>query len=159
MPTGAGHTRSMARRGLVAGIVLIGMLAGGAQAQADIRFKGKSGQGRTVNFRTSDEGMVERFAISWRGNCRRPGFVFLAGTQTTPASPFEVSTRNRFVDVGGYRERLAGGRRARFRARTVGRRVSEHRWRGIFRITVRVTRRGKLLDRCHLRTRWRVRRV
>jgi hypothetical protein len=60
------------------------------------------------------------------------------------------------VDVGGYRQRLGGGRRAVYDARTVGNRVSERRWRGIFRIRVRVLRGSRLLDRCYLRTHWRV---
>jgi hypothetical protein len=101
---------------------------------------------------------MQRFAISWRADCRRPRYVYTSGTKTTPASPLEVSTRNRWLDVGGYRQRLSGPRVAIYRARTGGRRVSEHRWRGFFRITVRVMRRGRQVDRCHLRTHWRVRR-
>jgi hypothetical protein len=150
----------MSRQGLLTGIVLAGLMAGvNGAAQADVRYTGKSGQGRTVNFRTSDDGLVQRFAISWRADCRRPGYAFVSGTQTTPASPFEVSTPDRWVDVGGYRERLPGRRLAIYHARTAGRRVSDHRWRGIFRISVRVFRRGRQFDRCHLRTRWRVRRL
>lgn len=150
----------MTRQGVLTVLVLLGLVASGAGvAQADTRFKGKSGQGRTVNFRTGDDGLVLRFAISWRADCRRPGFAFDSATQTTPASPFEVSTPDRFVDVGGYRERLRGGRLAVYRARTAGTRVSERRWRGIFRIRVRVTRGERLIDRCYLRTRWRVRRL
>jgi hypothetical protein len=42
------------------------------------------------------------------------------------------------------------------RARTVGNRVSERRWRGIFRIRVRVLRGDRLVDVCSARTRWRV---
>jgi hypothetical protein len=150
----------MTRQGALACVVLGGLFASltGA-AQADVRFTGKSGQGRTVHFRTSDAGLMQRFAISWRADCRRPGYRYVSGTQTTPASPLEVSTPDRWVDVGGYRERLSGPRRAVYRARAAGRRVSEHRWRGIFRITVRVFRRGRQIDRCHMRTRWRVRRV
>jgi hypothetical protein len=81
---------------------------------------------------------VERFAIKWVADCERPGYVFRSGTQTTPRSPFEVHTRERFVDVGGYRERFRDGTRAVYDARTVGNRVSARRWRGIFRIRVRV---------------------
>jgi hypothetical protein len=125
-------------------------------AIADIRFRGESGQGRLVTLRTGDDGLVERFAIRWRAPCRRPGFFFREGTQTTPASPFEEHTRDRFVDVGGYRIRIENGLRAVFRARTVGNRVSERRWRGIFRITVRILRGDRLVDRCHIGTRWRV---
>jgi hypothetical protein len=148
------------RQGVLTGVVAVALVfALAAPAHADIKFVGKSGQGRTVNFRTNDAGLMERFAISWRGDCRRPGYFYRSGTKTTPASPLEVSTRNRWLDVGGYRERLRGGQLAIYRARAVGRRVSEHRWRGIFRATVRVFRRGRQIHRCHVRTGWRVRRV
>ena len=148
------------RRGVLTGVAAIALVVALAgAAHADIRFKGKSGQGRTVNFRTNDAGLMERFAISWRADCRRPGYVYTSGTKTTPASPLEVSTRNRWLDVGGYRERLRGRQLAIYRARTGGRRVSEHRWRGFFRITVRVFRRARQIHHCHLRTGWRVRRL
>ncbi len=148
------------RQGVLTGILVVSLMAALAgAAHADIRFKGKSGQGRTVNFRTNDAGLMDRFAIAWRADCRRPGYRFVSGTKTTPASPLEVSNRNRWLDVGGYRQRLGGRRVAVYRARTGGRRVSEHRWRGVFRITVRVFRRGRQIDRCHLRTRWRVLRL
>ena len=148
------------RQGVLTGILAVALMAALAgAAQADIRFTGTSGQGRTVNFRTNDAGLMQRFAISWRGDCRRPGYSYISGTKTTPRSPLEVSTRDRWLDVGGYRQRLRGRQLAIYRARTGGRRVSEHRWRGVFRITVRVLRRGRQLHRCHLRTRWRVLRV
>jgi hypothetical protein len=148
------------RPGVLTAIMAAAFMAALAgAAQADISFKGTSGQGRTVNFRTNDAGLIERFAISWRGDCRRPGYSYVSGTKTTPRSPLEVSTRNRWLDVGGYRQRLRGRKLAIYRARAVGRRVSEHRWRGVFRITVRVFRRGRQIDRCHVRTRWRVRRL
>jgi hypothetical protein len=148
------------RQGVLTAILAVALMAALAgAAQADIRFKGTSGQGRTVNFRTNDAGLMERFAISWRGDCRRPGYSYVSGTKTTPRSPLEVSTRNRWLDVGGYRQRLRGRKLAIYRARAVGRRVSEHRWRGVFRITVRVFRRGRQIDRCHVRTGWRVRRL
>jgi hypothetical protein len=77
----------------IVAVALMVALAGAAQA--DIRFKGKSGQGRTVNFRTSDAGLMQRFAISWRADRRRPGYIYVSGTKTTPRSPLEVSTRDR----------------------------------------------------------------
>jgi hypothetical protein len=127
-----------------------------AEAVADIRFRGKSTQGKVVTLRTGDDGLVERFAINWVGRCRDPRYVYRTGTQTTPRSPFEEHTRERFVDVGGYRERIGDGLRAVYRARTVGNRVSERRWRGIFRIRVRVLRGDNLVDVCRARTSWRV---
>ncbi len=143
-------------RRLAVPLALLMIAALPADATADIRFRGKTGQGRLATLRTGDDGLVERFAIRWRAPCRRPGFSFKTGTQTTPASPFEEHTRERFVDVGGYRTRIENGLRAVFRARTVGNRVSERRWRGLFRITVRILRGDRLVDRCHIGTRWRV---
>ena len=100
---------------------------------------------------------VERFAIRWIGHCQNPRVIYREGTQTAPRSPFEEHTRNRFVDVGGYRDSDIGdGLRAVYRARTVGNRVSERRWRGMFRIRVRVLRGGRLIDVCSARTTWRV---
>ena len=145
------------RRSIGVLAVLCLSLALPAEAIADMWFSGKTGQGRTVKLRTSDEGLVERFGISWRADCRKPRTVLTGGTKTTPRSPFEVHTRDRFVDVGGYRERLdTNDERAVYSARTAGRRVGERRWRGIFRITARVFRGSRQVDRCHLRTRWRV---
>jgi len=145
----------MKRLAMPLALVLIAAVP--AEATADIRFRGKSGQDRLVTLRTGDDGLVERFAIRWVGHCRDPRFIYKEGTQTTPRSPFEVQTRERFEDVGGYRDDDVGdGLRAVYRARIVGNRVSERRWRGIFRITARVLRGGRLVDVCSARTRWRV---
>jgi hypothetical protein len=144
----------MKRLAIPLALVLIAVVP--AEATADIRFRGKSGQDRLVTLRTGDDGLVERFAIRWVGHCRS-AFVYKEGTQTTPRSPFEVHTRERFEDVGGYRDNDIGdGLRAVYRARVIGIRVSEARWRGIFRIRVRVLRGGHLVDVCSARTRWRV---
>jgi len=144
----------MKRLAIPLALVLIAVVP--AEATADIRFRGKSGQDRLVTLRTGDDGLVERFAIRWVGHCRSP-FVYKEGTQTTPRSPFEVHTRERFEDVGGYRDNDIGdGLRAVYRARAIGIRVSEARWRGSFRIRVRVLRGGRLVDVCSARTRWRV---
>jgi hypothetical protein len=138
-------------------LALFLMAALPAEATADIRFRGKSGQDRLVTLHTGDDGLVERFAIRWVGHCRDPRHIYREGTQTTPRSPFEVHTRERFEDIGGYRDNDIGdGMRAVYRARAVGVRVSERRWRGIFRIRVRVLRGGRLVDVCSARARWRV---
>jgi hypothetical protein len=145
----------MKRMAVPLSLLLVAVLP--AEAMADVRFRGRSTQDKVVTLRTGDDGLVERFAIRWVGHCRRPRFVYREGTQTTPASPFEVHTRDQFVDVGGYRDNDVGdGLRAVYRARTVGNRVSESRWRGIFRIRVRVLRGDRLVDVCSARTRWRV---
>jgi hypothetical protein len=63
------------------------------------------------------------------------------------------------VDADTNRLRLRDGLRAVFRIRIAANRVSEARWRGIFRVNTRVLRRGRVVDRCYKRTRWRVARV
>jgi hypothetical protein len=65
-------------------------------------------------------------------------------------------TRDRLVDAGVTRGRIEDGLRAVARVRVAGNRVSERRWRGIFRVNVRVLRGGRVIDRCYKRTRWRV---
>jgi hypothetical protein len=125
-----------------------------ATALADVRFRGKSAQGRLATLRTADTGLVERFGIRWAADCARPRFIFLSSTKHLP--PYDGSTPARFVDADGYRDRLANGSRAVFHSRVVGNRVSARRWRGTFRVRVRVFRGSRLVDRCFLRTRWRV---
>ena len=140
----------------LAGLVVIAgfMALMSADAFADIPFRGKSGQERLATLRSDDAGMVQRFGIRWRAPCRRPGFRYLNMTKFVPA--YDVLTRDRFVDEGRYRQRLANGVRAILSARVAGTRVSERRWRGVFRIRVRVFRGSRQIDRCYARTRWRV---
>jgi hypothetical protein len=135
-------------------LALVLVVALPAQASADIGFRGRSGQERLVTMRTDDAGMLEKFEISWRAPCRQPGFRYTNATKQLP--PFDALTRDRFVDAGSYRERFDNGFRAILSARAVGNRVSEQRWRGIFRIRIRVFRGSTLVDRCYKRTAWRV---
>jgi hypothetical protein len=125
-----------------------------ADAMADVRFRGMTGQGRLTTLRTGDDGFFQRFGIRWRADCRKPGFVFTSSTKMLP--PIDASAPERFVDADRYRARYDNGLRAVFDARAAGSRVSARRWRGIFRVRVRVLRGSALLDRCYLRTRWRV---
>jgi hypothetical protein len=124
---------------------------------ADIRFRGKSGQGRLVTLRTSDDRMLERFGIRWSAPCRKPGFRYTTRTFFIP--PFDSVTSDRFVDAGVNRGRLGDGVRSVIDIRVAGNRYSIMRWRGIFRVRVRVFRGSRQIDRCYLRTRWRVRNV
>jgi hypothetical protein len=140
-------------------LVLAALTAGAvpATAGAEVRFRGKSGQDRRVTLRTDDAGMLTRFGISWRAPCRKPGIRYRNWTKLIP--PYDSATQDRFVDEGRYRERLGDGVRAILYARGVGNRVSDSRWRGIFRMRVRVFRGSRQIDRCYMRTRWRVHRL
>jgi hypothetical protein len=139
-----------------AGLVAVAgvMALAPADALADIRFRGTTGQDRLATLRSDDAGMVQRFGISWRAPCRRPGYRYRHATTFLPA--YDLLTRDRFVDEDSYRERFDNGIRAILSARVAGARVSERRWRGIFRIRVRVFRGSREVDRCYVRTRWRV---
>jgi hypothetical protein len=125
-----------------------------AEAAADIHFRGESGQGRLVTLRTADDGMLERIGVRWLAPCRRPTFTFR--TRSFFRAPFDSASRDRFVDAGVNRMRMRDGLRAVVDVRVAGNRVSEQRWRGVFRVGVRVLRGGRLIDRCYKRTAWRV---
>jgi hypothetical protein len=133
------------------------ILALAPTASADIWFRGKSGQDRRVTLRTDDAGTLERFGISWRAPCRKPGYRYRNWSAFIP--PFDSVTHDRFVDAGHYHQRLGGGIRAILYPRVAGNRTSDSRWRGIFRMRVRVFRGSRQIDRCYMRTRWRVRQL
>jgi hypothetical protein len=140
-------------RRLALPLALVLMVALPAGATADIRFRGKSGQGRLVTLRTDDGGTLERVGLRWSAPCDRSAGIF-ARTWFRP--PFDAVSPDRFVDAGSTRGRLEDGLRVVDRVRIAGRRVSEHRWRGVFRVRLRVLREGRVVGRCYKRTRWRV---
>ena len=123
-----------------------------AEALASVGYRGNSGTGGLVTLRTGDQGVPERFHIAWKADCVQPGYTFTSGTTVT--RPFDSADRTRFVDQGTYSSLLGNGIRAVFDARVAGDRRSRKLWQGIFRVSVRVLRGDKLLDRCYLRTRW-----
>lgn len=137
-------------------LAVLVVLAVPAEAAADISFRGKSGQGRLVTLRTGDDGMLERVGIRWTAPCGRQRAI---SARTWFAPPFDSVSRDRFVDAGSTRARIEDGLRVVDSVRIAGTRVSERRWRGVFRVRVRVLRGGRLIDRCYKRTAWRVRRL
>jgi hypothetical protein len=151
-PSLSGDSRSIKRFVLPLTVLVLAALP--ADAMADVRFRGETGQGRLATLRIGDDGLFERMGIRWRADCREPGFVFTSSTRVL--APIDASARERFVDADRYRARYDNGLRAVFDARAAGNRVSARRWRGIFRVSVRVLRGAELLDRCYLRTRWRL---
>jgi hypothetical protein len=82
---------------------------------ADVRFRGKTGQGRLATLRIDDDGLFQRFGIRWRADCRKPNFVFTSSTKMLP--PIDVSAPERFVDADRYRAHYDNGLRAVFDAR------------------------------------------
>jgi hypothetical protein len=134
-----------------------GLAALAGPAVADIRFEGRTGQGRVALLVAEDDGVPKRGAIHWQARCRRGGRV-VQGTGFS--RPLDLTTRRRIRDVGTYRtRRYPGGIRLTVRARVSGRKVGPRRWRGRFSARALVRRRGRVVNRCTVRgIRWRVRR-
>jgi hypothetical protein len=146
----------MRRLAPLAAVAGLAALAG--PAMADIRFEGRTGQGRLALLVAEDDGVPKRGAIHWRAHCRRTGVLLPQGTVFR--RPLDLSTGRRLRDVGSYRtRRFRDGVRLTIRARTTGRKVGPRRWRGRFSARVVVRQRGRVIDRCAVRgIRWRVRR-
>jgi hypothetical protein len=134
-----------------------GLAALAAPAAADIRFEGRTSQGRPALLVAEDDGVPKRGAINWRTGCRRGGRVVQG---TVFRRPLDLTTRRRIRDVGSYRtRRFPGGIRLTVRARVSGRKVGPRRWVGRFGARAVVRRRGRVVNRCAVRVRWRVVRV
>jgi len=145
----------MRRLAPLAAVAGLAALAG--PAMADIRFEGRTSQGRQALLVAEDDGVPKRGAINWRTPCRRGGRV-VQGTGFS--RPLDLATRRRIRDVGTYRtRRYPGGIRLTVRARISGRRVGPRRWVGRFGARVVVRRRGRVVNHCAVRVRWRVVRV
>jgi hypothetical protein len=141
----------------LAPLAVAGLAALAGPAMADIRFEGRTSQGRQALLVAEDDGVPKRGAINWRARCRRTGGRLIQGTGFS--RPLDVSTRRRIRDAGTYRTRLRDGVRLTIRARTSGRKVGPRRWRGRFSASAVVRQRGRVIDRCAVRgIRWRVRR-
>ena len=122
----------------------------GPVASADAKsYKGKTRQGRGVIVRTGADGVVASARIGWRAPCGQ-GLRYSANTVFR--KPLDVATTDVIQDAGSYRVRLRGGLRARITGTFAGQRdPATDRWSGTWAVKVRVTRRGKTVDRCQLK--------
>jgi hypothetical protein len=136
---------------------LAGLAALAGPAMADVRFEGRTSQGRPMALIAEDNGVPKRGRIRWSADCRQPGYTLRGATGFS--RPLDLSTRRRFRDAGTYRTRTPNGERLTVFARIRGRKVGARRWVGRFGAHVVARRRGRTLDRCFVRgIRWRVRR-
>ncbi len=146
---------------LASSVALCAALALPADALAAKTFRGKTQQNRAVSVVVGDDELVERVRITWRTRrCQLGGSRFQDATQFN--GPFDPSTADAFGDAGAYTVRDRGGIRSRVRIRLTGQRIFDaadppaERWEGTVRASVVVRRRGKVIDRCRLRsTGWR----
>jgi hypothetical protein len=138
-------------------IAVLGLAAVAGPAAADVRFKGKTSQGRQALLVAEDDGVPKRAFIRWQARCR--GGLTLR-QYTTFRRPFDLGTATRIRDVGTYRSRrYRGGVRLTIRVRLVGRKAGPRRWRGTFGARVVARRDGRAFARCAaLGVRWSVRR-
>jgi hypothetical protein len=136
---------------------MAGLATFAGAASADVRFEGRTSQGRLALLVAEDDGVPKRGAIRWQARCRRGGRV-VQGTGFS--RPLDLTTRRRIRDAGTYRtRRYPGGVRLTVRARVRGRKVGPRRWVGRFSARALVRRRGRVVNRCTVRgIRWQVRR-
>ena len=149
----------MVRRAVTAWLMVVALLAvDAAAAQAKV-FRGDTSQGRRASVVVGTDGLLRAARVNWRARCR-DGRVF---EKTIFSRPHDESTPDAFLDSGTYRGRSRDGYRLRFTTSIRGERLgtgARERWRGTFRAKVLVTRRGRYVDTCRLRTlRWRARLV
>jgi hypothetical protein len=113
-------------------------------------WRGKTEQGRTAWVRTGDDDRVQRVSVSWKATCEKGSYM----SRTVFLRPLDVSDEAEFEDSGSYRVSVKGGYRARHRVFVRGT-LEDGRWTGSFRVRTRVTKDGRLVDRCRLeRLRW-----
>ena len=123
-----------------------------APASADARvWRGKTKQGRMVSVRTGADDLVNQVRVGWRAPCQEGHYV----SRTLFPPPFDVSKKNRFEDTGTYSTETQDGYHARHTVFVRGRLRANGRWRGVFRVTARVRKDGRVVDTCRLkRVRW-----
>ena len=133
----------------LAAVALAALLIGPAASAEAKTYKGKTRQGRGVIVRTGADGVVSSARIGWRAPCGQ-GLRYSANTTFT--KPLDAATADVIQDAGSYRVRLHGGLRARITGTFAGQRdPATDRWSGTWAVKVRVTRRGKTVDRCQLK--------
>jgi hypothetical protein len=108
-------------------------------------WKGKTRQGRLAEVTTGADGLVSKARMRYRARCGdgkmlTSGVIYLA--------PLETSTTSAFRDGGTFRFKLPDGERARAQTRVDGGLRTSGRWTGNFRITVRITKKGKFVTSC-----------
>ena len=128
-----------------------------SQAVADKNFSGKSAQNRTVSLTTGDDNVLKTLRINWlTRRCAQSGARFQHITRFRP--PFDVATPDEFRDAGSFTVRDSGGYRSRVSITIAGRHAFDpanpaaENWSGTVSARVVVRRRGRVIDRCRLRS-------
>jgi len=143
-------------RTFVSSVVLIALALAPSQAAAqtaDKLFRGTTGQSKRVAVRVGAAQKVTRVTVAWIAPCRRGG-TFENDTVVSPRA--RRSTVDVFEASGSYPVRQKGGYRMRVRMVIRGLRdvssAGVERWTGTVRATVVIRRRGRVIERCRLRS-------
>ena len=126
-------------------------------ASAAKTFSGETAQGRAVTLTVADDNLLDRFRINWiTRRCRQSGSRFQHFTRFR--RPYDESTPDAFRDVGSFTVRDSRRIRSRVRVVLTGERTFDpanpaaEAWNGTFQASVVVRRRGRVIDRCRLRS-------
>ena len=120
----------MGRRAIVVGLLIC--LAWGGLAEAagkNVRYSGKSGQGKKVVLLTDSGGEAKRFSIHFKAVCGRG---FLEDAIQRFVRPLRHADEDGFRDGGTYDHNYSKGRKAEIRTRVAGERAGRGRFEGTF---------------------------
>lgn len=140
--------------------VLAAALIAPSQAAADKSFAGKTVQNRSVSLTTGDDNVLKTFRVNWiTRRCALSGSRFQHITAFRP--PFDSATPDAFTDAGSFTVRDRGRIRSRVKMTITGQHSFDpavpeaEKWFGTLKASVVVRRRGKVIDRCRLKsTNW-----
>ena len=145
------------RKSVLITVTVVAALAAPSQASADKKFAGKSAQNRSVSLTTGDDNVLKTLRINWlTRRCAQSGSRFQHITSFRP--PFDAATPDAFNDEGTFTVRDRGRIRSRVKITLTGQHVFDpavpeaEKWTGTLKASVVVRRRGRVIDRCRLRT-------
>ena len=132
-------------RALAATLAVFAFAAAPTAAQAK-SYKGKTSQGKVATVTTGADGTVTRVRVVWTASCGRKGRF---RESTTFKAPLDSASADMVQDGGTYRKKDANSYVGRITISVAGQRdPATDRWSGTLKVKVRVSRHGKLVDRC-----------
>jgi hypothetical protein len=132
------------------GCLICGAVAFGATPAAHAeRFRGTTSQGRPASLTTHLDGSIKRLRFRrWHMSCDQPGLGYHGSISMVP--PFDHSDPDRFFDRGTLVVRHRN-KHDRLIVTATGRRVSDRRWKGTFRVSAKLVHRGHVYATCEMR--------
>ena len=129
-------------------LALAGLAAAAGSARANVVWRGETSQAFHVNITHAPDGTVVRVTIPWQASCTHGGWL-----RSTTVFRRPRATARHFADAGPYSFRLKGGYIAQVRTSLRATRTGGT-WRGRLRLRATVRKGGRVLDRCHVATRF-----